>query len=328
MVLVAVGSLALVAMAWFSFVALRGPGDEPSLVAVSDVDDVPTVVDQAPWPPRTPRTTISVPPSTEPATTIAAVLPPVPTSGPVTVVTLDVDETAEASSQDTSGSVPTTGPSTTAPDEVAPTTATATTVTTEPPRPPAEGPSYPVLADGAPVPIEVVFDDDTITLTGTVPSKAAIERLKALAIANSKNPDAEVVTDLAVNRDVPINVGVRVIELNSPRFPPGSASLSPQHAAELDRVVALMAALENVNVLVIGHADQRGDPATNFTLSENRALSVVTYLVEQGVSPERTSLRAVGEDNPLSLSENQAALELNRRTEFVFTGLLIDGNAD
>ncbi len=42
---------------------------------------------------------------------------------------------------------------------------------------------------------------------------------------------------MVINPAVPISVGVRVIELNSARFPEGTAEILPDHALELNRVV-------------------------------------------------------------------------------------------
>ena len=184
------------------------------------------------------------------------------------------------------------------------------------------GATYPTLPDGSPVPVLAIFDVDTITLSGTVPSEAAAERLKTLAIANSKTP-AAVVEFLAIDPTVPMNVGVRVLELTSARFPEGSAEIEGAHAQELDRVVTVMNALPNTSVLVVGHADQRGNEAANYQISKDRAQAVVTYLASKGIDPSRLSSRAVGESDLVTLADDDAALALNRRTEFVFYGLLL-----
>jgi outer membrane protein OmpA-like peptidoglycan-associated protein len=182
--------------------------------------------------------------------------------------------------------------------------------------------SYPTLPDGSPTPILAIFDTDTITLSGTVPSQAAADRLGQLALANSKTP-AALVQFLAIDPDVPANVGVRVIEMNSSRFPAGSADILPDHGRELDRIGAVMNALPNTTVLVIGHADQRGSDAANFAMSEERARAVVSHLVAYGIDGSRLSSRAVGESDLLSLNDDETALELNRRTEFVIYGTLV-----
>jgi outer membrane protein OmpA-like peptidoglycan-associated protein len=198
----------------------------------------------------------------------------------------------------------------------------APTVDPAPTSSPSGGATYPTLPDGSPVPVVAIFDVDTITLSGTVPSEAAAERLKTLALANSKTP-ASIVEFLAIDPTVPANVPVRVIELTSTRFPEGSADVLAEHARELDRVATVMTALPNVTVLVVGHADQRGDELTNFELSEARAQAVVRYLAGKGIEPSRLSSRAVGETDLLVLADDETALALNRRTEFVFSGLLL-----
>jgi outer membrane protein OmpA-like peptidoglycan-associated protein len=174
------------------------------------------------------------------------------------------------------------------------------------------------------VPVLAVFDVDQITITGAVPDQASKDLLQALAIANAKpGQDASIANFLTINPDVPKNVGVRVVELTSARFPTGSADILPPQAAELDRVVSIMDALPNITALVIGHSDQRGDEQGNYELSAARAESVVNYLASQGVDPARLASRAVGEADLLTLNSDEAALALNRRTEFVFYGLLL-----
>ena len=56
-----------------------------------------------------------------------------------------------------------------------------------------------------------------------------------------------------------------------------------------------MQALPNIDVLVIGHADQRGEELPNFAISDERARAVVNYLLYLGISPMRLSSRAAGE---------------------------------
>ena len=111
--------------------------------------------------------------------------------------------------------------------------------------------------------------------------------------------------------------------MTSSRFPDGSSEILPDHGRELDRIGAVMNALPHTTVLVIGHADQRGSEAANFAISEARAQAVVSHLVDYGIDASRLSSRAVGETDLLSLNDDETALELNRRTEFVIYGTLL-----
>jgi outer membrane protein OmpA-like peptidoglycan-associated protein len=192
------------------------------------------------------------------------------------------------------------------------------------PQPAGEVATYPTLPDGSPVPVLAVFDTETITLSGVVQSEEAATRLDGLAIANSKFPEAEVVSTLTFDPTVPLSVGIRVVEMNSVRFPESTADLLPEHRAEIDRAAQVLSLFSNVSVLVIGHADQRGSAETNFAISEERARVVATYLVSTGIDPSRVSSRAVGDLDLLALDNDARSFALNRRTEFVFYGLLND----
>lgn len=72
-------------------------------------------------------------------------------------------------------------------------------------------------------------------------------------------------------------------------------------------------------VIIEGHADNRGSDEYNRGLSERRALAVKEYLVDLGISADRLQTIAYGEDKPAvpnATSESQHAR--NRRVEFVF----------
>jgi len=155
-----------------------------------------------------------------------------------------------------------------------------------------------------------------------VPSQETADTLAALAAANSQFPNLPIDNQLTINPSVPVDIGVRVLELNSARFPEGSAQVQPEHARQLDRVVTIMNALPNVTVTVVGHADQRGSDESNLQLSLERAEAVVAYVVSGGIDGARLSAQAVGEADLLSLNDDEASLGINRRTEFIFFGLL------
>jgi outer membrane protein OmpA-like peptidoglycan-associated protein len=180
------------------------------------------------------------------------------------------------------------------------------------------------LPDGTPAPVIAIFDVAQVTLTGAVPDQAAKDRLQALAIANARPGQAAAVANfLTINPTVPRGLGVRVVELTSTRFPEGSAEVRPSHGLELDRIVSVMNALPSVTVLMVGHADQRGDEVANYKLSAARAEAVAGYIIAHGIAASRVSSRAVGETDLLTLNNDEAALTLNRRTEFILYGLIL-----
>ena len=304
-VMLAAAALVVLALVGaIAFVVLRksdGSGATGQLRATES----PTSVAGSRAAPITAAPTAGVAASTETPTTAAATL-----SADASTTPPETDAPAAA------GAVP----ATTVVASAAPSAAPASAA----PQPAAAGATDPppTLPDGSWPPILAVFDVNQVTVIGWVPSQAASERLSTLGTANSKT-GAPVQNDTIVDPRVPANVGVRVVELTSARFPAGSAEVMPEHAAELNRVVNILNALPNLTMTVIGHADQRGTSDDNLKLSRLRAQAVVDYLASQGINAERLSSKAVGADEPLTQDTSEAAYALNRRTEFVFYGLLV-----
>ena len=164
------------------------------------------------------------------------------TSATTTTTTTEATETSRKSTTTTAAdaATATTASETTTTTAAEPATTAAPTTT---PPAAADPPTYDTLPDGSPAPVIALFDAAQITLTGAVPDQAAKDRLQALAIANAKPGQGNVVNFLTINPAVPRNVGVRVVELTSARFPEGSAEVLPEHARELDRIASIMNAL-------------------------------------------------------------------------------------
>jgi outer membrane protein OmpA-like peptidoglycan-associated protein len=76
---------------------------------------------------------------------------------------------------------------------------------------------------------------------------------------------------------------------------------------------------EYVHIEVQGHADQKGPEDFNKKLSEDRAKSVLEFMVKHGVARSRLSAVGFGSSQLLVQEKNQRALFLNRRVEFVIT---------
>lgn len=72
-----------------------------------------------------------------------------------------------------------------------------------------------------------------------------------------------------------------------------------------------------VQVLIEGHADERGSDEYNLALGERRALAVKNYLVSLGVNGGSLSIISYGEERPLDPRQSEEAWAKNRRAEFV-----------
>ena len=76
---------------------------------------------------------------------------------------------------------------------------------------------------------------------------------------------------------------------------------------------------QNPNILLLrvdGYTDSRGDQDHNLELSEARARSVMTWLIEGGVAPSRLEAIGFGEANPIDDNATEGGRQVNRRVEF------------
>jgi OmpA-OmpF porin, OOP family len=101
-------------------------------------------------------------------------------------------------------------------------------------------------------------------------------------------------------------------------FATNSTTLTDSARSALDKVARALQSekLSTFKFRVEGHADPRGNPDTNMTLSQERAQAVVDYLTQQdGISAERLSAIGKGSSDPIN-ARNPAAPE-NRRVTIV-----------
>jgi outer membrane protein OmpA-like peptidoglycan-associated protein len=84
---------------------------------------------------------------------------------------------------------------------------------------------------------------------------------------------------------------------------------------------------EYTHISVEGHADERGPEDFNRKLSEERARSVLEFMVKQGIARDRLSSQGFGASKPLVDKSNEYAWLLNRRVEFTVTRQMKQGGS-
>lgn len=84
---------------------------------------------------------------------------------------------------------------------------------------------------------------------------------------------------------------------------------------ELRALAASMLADPSAEIILEGHADQRGDPERNRMLSLERAKWAQARLVELGVSASRIAVVGIGAERPRETGDDDAAVASNRRVE-------------
>jgi OOP family OmpA-OmpF porin len=98
-------------------------------------------------------------------------------------------------------------------------------------------------------------------------------------------------------------------------FASWSFELDEEARTILDEVGAALVANEEVRVRVNGHTDSTGGRAENLELSQNRAESVMNYLIELGVAADRLEAQGFGPDVPAATNDTAEGRQLNRRVE-------------
>ena len=71
-------------------------------------------------------------------------------------------------------------------------------------------------------------------------------------------------------------------------------------------LVEVLEVNDNITIELRANTDFRGSDEDNMKLSEERAKSVVDYLISKGINPERLSSRGMGESNPVTVSKKTA----------------------
>lgn len=103
------------------------------------------------------------------------------------------------------------------------------------------------------------------------------------------------------------NVGDRVF------FDLDKSTLKPEGKDQLTKWVAFLKKYPNDQLLVEGHADERGTREYNLALGERRANAVKEFLVANGVQATRLKTVSYGKERPAVLGSNEAAWSQNRR---------------
>ena len=129
------------------------------------------------------------------------------------------------------------------------------------------------------------------------------------------------------------------------------ATLRPESKEALDEMAQMLRDNPNVTIEMGAHTDRKGSEEYNINLSNRRAKSVVDYLVAAGIRADRLSWKGYGETVPkkvtkrinreypqfaedtvldepfietLSEEDQEAADQINRRTEFQVTSINYD----
>ena len=100
-------------------------------------------------------------------------------------------------------------------------------------------------------------------------------------------------------------------------FDTGKSIIRDESKPIIEQIVQMMKSNPDLKIGVEGHTDNVGSPASNKTLSEARAKSVVSAITGQGISADRLSPAGYGQDKPVADNSTEEGRAKNRRVELV-----------
>ena len=98
-------------------------------------------------------------------------------------------------------------------------------------------------------------------------------------------------------------------------FEYGKSSIKAEATETLQAIVEILVNYPNANFVIEGHTDNVGSEKFNQKLSEQRALSIVNFLISNGVDSSRLSSVGYGETSPVATNNTQEGMAQNRRVE-------------
>jgi len=107
------------------------------------------------------------------------------------------------------------------------------------------------------------------------------------------------------------------------RFETDSPELTPEGRSILTGQAQWLQQYSSYPIMIEGHADERGTREYNIALGARRAETTKSFLIAQGVNPQRIRTLSYGKERPVAVCDNISCWSQNRRTVTVLNG----GNA-
>lgn len=125
------------------------------------------------------------------------------------------------------------------------------------------------------------------------------------------NVDGALVYDFNMN----FEVQKRVFTLHNVFFDSNKATLRPESSKALNELLDVLVHKPTMQIAINGHTDDVGEHDANMKLSQERAQSVVNYLIKNGANAANLRAEGYGETKPIASNETPEGRQENRRTE-------------
>lgn len=99
-----------------------------------------------------------------------------------------------------------------------------------------------------------------------------------------------------------------------------SSEVLPEYITVINNHASYVSSDRSRQVVLEGHADERGSPEYNIALGEQRAKSVAKLMKLQGVSDAQIQIVSFGEEKPQTSGHDDNSWQRNRRVELSYPG--------
>jgi outer membrane protein OmpA-like peptidoglycan-associated protein len=115
-----------------------------------------------------------------------------------------------------------------------------------------------------------------------------------------------------------------IVNMSDVLFDTASYTLKPAAREKLAKISGVVLAHPGLNLKVEGYTDSVGSDEYNQKLSENRASTVRSFLIDQGVPASAVTAQGFGKTQPVASNDTPEGRQKNRRVELVVSGDAID----
>ena len=177
----------------------------------------------------------------------------------------------------------------------------------------------PLLATAPLTPSQGVAAPPAATAPSPAASSATVATPPTLAMITAKIAKGSVAYELALFLADPSRSAPQSFVLHNLNFDPATAVITRESQRVLRDVASVLKAYAIARVMLQGHTDITGDPASNYDLSLARANATRKALIAQGIDASRLTTAGFGADRPLRPNSSAEGRALNRRTELLVT---------
>jgi outer membrane protein OmpA-like peptidoglycan-associated protein len=140
-------------------------------------------------------------------------------------------------------------------------------------------------------------------------------------IGNKMDKQAREIDNAVPGADVErVGEGIKLtLNENAVRFDTNKSSLTATAQNNLDKLVTVFNLYPDTDIVIYGYTDSTGPVDFNLKLSEQRAASVRSYLIEKGIKGDRFTAQGMGIADPIATNDTPGGRSKNRRVEFAIT---------